>query len=420
MSVSSHHSETPVEEKQPGLESPEVCTKYTTAGEIANKVLQLVINASVADADIYDICKIGDDAIVDLTGKCYNKKDKDGKKIEKGIGFPTCISVNELGGNFSPLKGESKTLRSGDVVKIELGVHIDGYIAEAGHTILIPHSPSDSPSEKTSALDDKGRICDRRADVIAAAWTAAETALRTMQVGNKNTQVTDVLRDSSNAYKCQPVNGVLSHSISKYVIDGPNVIVSKESSDDASHQQEHTFEVNSAYTLDIRMSTGDGKLRENGDVRHTLYKRAHETTYILKTQKARQFISEVKKKFPSLPFSLRNFEDEQCARVGVSEANRHKLLHEYPVMNERVGEYVACFKFTVLLLSGGVKKISGLNFAQEDVMESTHQLPEELKALLAKSAAPRKKRNKKTKGDAAPAAEGAEGEKVEEKTEEKA
>lgn len=397
MSVSSHHSET-VDVQEPGLESPEVCTKYTTAGEIANKVIKLVIDASVADADIFDICKIGDDAIIDMTGKCYNKKDKDGKKVEKGIAFPTCISVNELGGNYSPMKGESKSLRGGDLVKIELGVHIDGHIAEAGHSIVIPHSESDSPSEK-AAVDDKGRICDRRADVVASAWTAAEAALRTIQVGNVNTQVTEVIRDSATSFKCQPVAGVLSHSISKYVIDGPNVIVSKEGGqgEDAGHQAEHTFEVNSAYTLDIRMSTGDGKLRENGDIRHTIYKRAHETTYILKTQKARQFISEVKKKFPSLPFSLRNFDDEQCARVGVSEANRHKLLHEYPVMTERVGEYVACFKFTVLLLAGGVKKISGISFDQQDTLESTHVLPEHLKTLLTKSIAPRKKRNKKTK-----------------------
>jgi methionine aminopeptidase len=30
-----------------------------------------------------------------------------GKKIEKGIAFPTCISVNEILGHFSPLKGDA-------------------------------------------------------------------------------------------------------------------------------------------------------------------------------------------------------------------------------------------------------------------------------------------------------------------------
>lgn len=35
-----------------------------------------------------------------------------------------------------------------------------------------------------------------------------------------------------------------------------------------------------------------------------------------------------------LPFTLRAIEDEQVARVGVSEARRHELLDEYPVLKE--------------------------------------------------------------------------------------
>merc|ERR1712099_231993 len=85
-----------------------------------------------------------------------------------------------------------------------------------------------------------------------------------------------------------------------------------------------------------------------------------ETSYSLKTQKARQFISEVNKRFPALPFTLRAIEDEQVARVGVSEAKRHELLEEYPVLQEKAGEFIAQFKFTVLLLPGGTKKITGL------------------------------------------------------------
>merc|ERR1712039_681561 len=89
-------------------------------------------------------------------------------------------------------------------------------------------------------------------------------------------------------------------------------------------------------------------------------KRAVDMAYNLKTQKARQFISEVNRRFPVLPFSLRSIEDEQVARIGVSEARRHDLLEEYPVLKEKEGQFVAQFKFTVLLLPGGTKKITGL------------------------------------------------------------
>merc|ERR1712107_221077 len=99
---------------------------------------------------------------------------------------------------------------------------------------------------------------------------------------------------------------------------------------------------------------------KEAELRNTVYKRAVENSYNLKTQKARQFISEVNKRFPALPFSLRAIEDEQVARVGVSEAKRHELLEEYPILQEKAGQFVAQFKFTLLLLPGGTKRITGL------------------------------------------------------------
>merc|ERR1712151_1159629 len=143
-------------------------------------------------------------------------------------------------------------------------------------------------------------------------------------------------------------------------------------------------------------STGEGKGRE-AELRSTVFKRAVETSYLLKTQKARQFISEVNKRFPALPFTLRAIEDEQVARVGASEARRHELLEEYPVLKEKSGEFVAQFKFTVLLLPGGTKKIAGLPLGNlEKQVSSSHSVQnEEMKKLLATSANPKKAKKKK-------------------------
>merc|ERR1712093_939659 len=102
--------------------------------------------------------------------------------------------------------------------------------------------------------------------------------------------------------------------------------------------------------------------------------------------KARQFISEVNRRFPVLPFTLRAIEDEQVARVGVSEAKRHELLEEYPVLKEKPDEFVAQFKFTVLLLPGGTKKITGLAFDDAKVCSARSVEDEDLKKLLATSA----------------------------------
>merc|ERR1712228_904541 len=110
-----------------------------------------------------------------------------------------------------------------------------------------------------------------------------------------------------------------------------------------------------------------------------VFKRAVETSYLLKTQKARQFIHEVNRRFPALPFTLRAIEDEQVARVGCSEARRHELLEEYPVLKEKDKEIVAQFKCTLLLLPGGTKKITGLALNEAQVASSLAVKDEALK-----------------------------------------
>lgn len=386
--MSDNESET---EEVSDLSNPDVTTKYRTAGDIVNKALSQVVAACIADADIATLCELGDSIILTETGKLYNKKKggaaegEKAKKIEKGSAFPTCISVNELVGHFSPLKGESVQLRAGDLVKVDLACHIDGFIAAAGHTLVVPGEEAEE------------KIEDRRADVVMAAWNAAEAAVRLVQVGNTNTKVTEAFGKVAAEFNCKPVQGVLSHQLKKHVIDGSRAILSCEAQPQQQEEkvEEFEFEMNEVYCINVIMTTGEGRGRE-AEMRHTVYKRAVENSYNLKTQKARQFISEVNRRYPALPFTLRAFDDEQMARIGVSEAKRHELVEEYPVLKERNGEFVAQFKFTVLLLPGGTKRITGLPLSERFASSMSVQ-DDDLKKLLATSANPKSNKNKKKK-----------------------
>merc|ERR1719379_1230596 len=355
-----------------------------SASGIVNKALQLVVDACVAGADVAEVCQIGDKYMETECGKLYNNK-KGGKKVEKGVASPTCISMNDLIGHFSPLKGESRKLANGDICKIEMACHLDGYIASAGHTIIVGDA----------------EVSDRRADVVRAAWAGAEAVLRLVQVGNKNTEAASMIETAADQFKCTPVKGWNSYQVKKHVIHGNKVIAVKDKENPEEKVETCEFAQNEAYCIYVVVSSGEGKGRET-EIRSTVFKRAVETSYVLKIQKARQFLHEVNKRFPTLPFTIRAWEDETVARVGVSEAKRHDLLHEYPVTREREGEVLAQFKYTVLLLPGGTKKITGLPFGKlEEQCKSQYAVEdEELKKLLATSANPKKKKKaKKDKED---------------------
>ena len=70
------------------------------------------------------------------------------KQLEKGIAFPTCVSVNDMVCHYSPYADESIKLSPGDVVKVDLGCHIDGFIALAANTVIIPSETEEESKKK--------------------------------------------------------------------------------------------------------------------------------------------------------------------------------------------------------------------------------------------------------------------------------
>jgi methionine aminopeptidase len=149
-----------------------VIEKYQTAGKVANEVLAKLIKKTSVGSKIIDLCVFGDNAIYEELSKVYMKKN-----IFKGLAFPTCISVNEICAYNSPLPDDSTSIKEGDLVKIELGAHVDGYPGFVAHTFVVQSNA-------------KEPVQGKKADVILAAYKAAQAALRIIKPGNTNTQVT--------------------------------------------------------------------------------------------------------------------------------------------------------------------------------------------------------------------------------------
>ena len=69
-----------------------------------------------------------------LTFTCQDTSSTTNIIISSGVAFPTCISVNNVICHYTPLLSEPDTcLQDGDLVKMDLGAHIDGFIAVVAH-----------------------------------------------------------------------------------------------------------------------------------------------------------------------------------------------------------------------------------------------------------------------------------------------
>lgn len=114
------------------------------------------------------------------------------KTMSLDLIFGTSFSYNFCINRSDPQADQ--VLAKGDVVKIQLGAHIDGFAAISGETIVIG-ATAENP------------VTGRRADVLKAAWTAAEAAMRTVKVGNKNWAVTEIVGRTTTLWDCKPVEG---------------------------------------------------------------------------------------------------------------------------------------------------------------------------------------------------------------------
>ncbi|NXE03233.1 PA2G4 protein, partial [Chaetorhynchus papuensis] len=151
-------------------------------------VLRAVVEAANPGASVLCLCEKGDSMIMEETGKIF-KKEKEMKKGEacSGLGaIPRDSSVVPEKADsfpFLPFPGNPR---------FDLGVHVDGFIANVAHTFVLGAS-KENP------------VSGRKADVIKAAHLCAEAALRLVKPGNQNTQVTEAWNKIAHSFHCTPI-----------------------------------------------------------------------------------------------------------------------------------------------------------------------------------------------------------------------
>ena len=195
MALAISHEDTQILLKDKNILQESVLNKYRTAGQIAQTALKYVtslINDSYhskttqRQLTVPELCLLTDSFILTRLEQYYKNKVN-----ERGIAIPTTIDIDQISGGWCPEiddtqnllnwnKGKDSTfassvtgtLRPGDLVKITLGVHIDGYTSEVSHTMVI------YPVDETKPIPQPtGPLLGGKADAVAAAHIAMETVV---------------------------------------------------------------------------------------------------------------------------------------------------------------------------------------------------------------------------------------------------
>ncbi|OMH86278.1 Proliferation-associated protein 2G4 [Zancudomyces culisetae] len=281
-----------------------------------------------------------------LNDSVVRDKYKTAARVANGISYPTSIAVNNIVCHFSPLESEAellKPLAGGDVVKVQLGAHFDGYAAVLGHTVVVGASEANP-------------VTGAKADLLAAAYYASEGILRMLKPGNLSTEISAVAQRITETFGCKPLEGSLCNNQMQNIIDGDKYIALNPNEDQRKKVVANRIEVGDVYMIDLFVSGGSAKTKPS-ETRTTFFKKST-TNYQLKMKIARAFYSEVTTNFGAFPFTLRSCGDERKARMGVIECVKSKVLDAYEVVEEKDGSSVAQVSFTVLVTENGLDRLT--------------------------------------------------------------
>ena len=270
-------------------------------------------------------------------------------------------------------------------------------MAVVAHTLVVPEEGAPEPTDVDSEMGN----------VAVAAYNAMLVAAASIKAGAKNTEVTAAVDRVAKAYGVNAMASVRMSQMKRFVIDGVKEVALRDPTPEELEAGEEkvsecTFEQAEVYAVDVALSTGEGKPKPSGTARTTVFKRNVEANYKLRMKNSRYLISEVDKKYPTLPFTLSYFEDERAAKLGVTECIGHALLTPYPVLHEKEDAKVAHFKCTVLLLPSGTSRVTGLDIpgyfkTEKTPDEETAKLLAELEEIAAKKAKKKAAKKKKKK-----------------------
>lgn len=354
------------------LEDGVVMTKYRLAADICNAAMERVLAAVGPGVRIVDLCKTGDDYILAEAEKNFRKN-----KVERGIAFPTCVSVNAVTCNFSPATlDDPSVLEVGDVVKVELGAHIDGYISTSAFTTVV-------------SADVSQPIVGCDANVVAAAYVASEVCSRLVRPGVLSTELTAAINRVAQAFHVRPMARTYSWEMRRFLLEGqrriPSFLSNANGSEDVAMSRElinsrdaaqsasnmdkpFVLEAGRVYQINIMMTT-NSVCDEAREVVNTTTHKVNATTakpcvlqrnvsvnYNCKLRASRAVLNEVDRSFGVFPFAARALKQPNPI---FTELLNHGLLEYLPVeASFHPSDKVAHFKFTIMCLNHPIRLTS--------------------------------------------------------------
>lgn len=252
--------------------------------------------------------------------------------LKQGIGFPTGLSVNHVAAHYTPNSTDKLTVKKDDVMKIDIGIHVNGHIVDSAFTLTFDDkydSLLTAVREATNTGVKEAGIDVRLNDIGAAIEEVMESY--EMELNGKT-------------YPIKCIRNLNGHNIGDYVIHSGKTVPIVANGDMTKMEEGETF------AIETFGSTGKGYVISQGECSHYALNQNIDNIS-LPSQRAKDLVKSIQSNFGTLPWCRRYLEraGEDKYLLALNQLVRAGVVEDYPPLVDTSGSYTAQYEHTILL-----------------------------------------------------------------------
>ena len=244
--------------------------------------------------------------------------------IDKGgfPAFPVNLSINSQAAHYTPSKNDKTIFNKKDVLKVDLGVQVDGYVADTAYTISF-----DSEQKK----------------LIEASKRALDAAIDLCKPEQKLSEISGAIEDTIKHFGYKPISNLSGHGVGRYILHSspqvPNV----------RFKSDYRLKENQIIAIEPFATDGYGEIKDSEECLIFRFKQLKPT----RNPDARSIMNFVEK-YGGLPFAQRWVESglnitEFKIKFAIRDLVMNDIIKPYPVLIEKKGSFVSQHEHTVII-----------------------------------------------------------------------
>jgi methionyl aminopeptidase len=295
----------------------EALEKFRLSGKILRETREEIRHFVREDMPLLQVCEKAESLI----------REKGGKPA-----FPCNVSINEVAAHYTSPPNDEQRIPENAVVKVDIGVHVDGYVTDTACTVCF------NPEYRS---------------MKSAAEHALSAAIESIHADIVTSKIGVIIEKTIKNRGFKPISNLTGHSVGRYLIHAgtsiPNVMQISFGK----------LKAGGVYAIEPFVTLPDAVGRVENSSEITIFRLVKAKS--VKNPYAKQLLKYIEENFKTLPFAerwLKGAVPEDQHREAFNELYRSKAVMGYPVFIEMSRKPVTQAEHTVLVTENGCEVLT--------------------------------------------------------------